>query len=402
MQKIFLCFLLLFYTAVEAKPLSVSVRAPHAILINPENGAILYEKSAFEPHYPASILKLATALYLLDGKKVELSQRFLASRESLATIRANLKQEDPLLYPPHLLEHDGVMVGLKEGNGYTVETLLHGLLLASGNDAANVLAQGCCGSIDQFISELNLYLKEKGLKQTHFQNPHGLHHPAQLTTAYDMAQIAALCFQNETFKALIKTPKFSDIENTNPMLKQGKYHYPPFIGGKTGYTASSLYNFVGAAEEKGRQLIVVLLGCESSEDRYKDAIALFEAAFCQKKEERVLFAKDHECFTRQLPKGDHPLQASLAEDVTISYYPAEECPLSAKIVWQGKRLPILEGRQVGVLIVSTENGAQLASVPLHAKNTVRKVKTTSWALWLFCSCSLGLLFYGVWRSRMGY
>jgi D-alanyl-D-alanine carboxypeptidase (penicillin-binding protein 5/6) len=285
---IFLCM------AAEAKPLNVSVRAQSAILINPENGAILFQKGAHEAHYPASILKLATALYVLDGLQSDLDQKVVASSEALEVIRADIKQADFLLYPPYLLEHDGVMMGLKVGKTYTIRVLLYAVLLASGNDAANVLAEGVAGSIDYFIDGPNRYLKDKGVINTRFQNPSGLHHPAQLTTAADMAKIAALCFSNSHFREIIHSLKFEslnaeNIQNTNRMLQRGRYWYPPLIGGKTGYTKSSGYNFVAAAEENGRQLIVVLLGCERSEDRFKDS-------FSSKKGEEDPFPKEFDYF----------------------------------------------------------------------------------------------------------
>ncbi len=397
MRRILLGILLFCCAALDAKPLNVSVRAGHAILYNPENGAILFEKGAREPHYPASILKIATALFILDRNKIDLNKRLVADPEVLEIINADVKQSDFLLYPPYLLEHDGVLMGLKKGKDYSIRTLLHGILLASGNDAANVLAQGISGSIDAFMGEMNAYLKSKGIVQTRFQNPSGLHHPAQITTAYDMAQIAALCFENELFREIIGTldfesPSSLNIRNTNRMLKKGKYHYPPFIGGKTGYIASSGYNLVAAAEEKGRRLIVVVMGCETNEDRFKDAITLFETAFCQKQERRTLFSKDHPGFKRELSKAKEPLIGLLQEDVAISYYPAEEVELSTKLIWGKVRLPIREGDEVGKIVVSNPRGDVMATCPLYAKADVLKSSSRRWPyLLLILASGFGLI-----------
>jgi len=388
MRYTLLSIFLFFFAALDAKPLNVTVRAEHAILYNPENGAILFEKGAREPHYPASILKIATALFILDGKKIDLNKRLVADPKALEIINADVKQADFLLYPPYLLEHDGVLMGLEKGKDYSIRTLLHGLLLASGNDAANVLAQGVSGSIDAFMDEMNAYLKSKGILQTRFQNPSGLHHPAQITTACDMAKIAALCFENETFRQIIGTlvfesPSQLSICNTNRMLKEGQYCYPPLIGGKTGYTASSKYNLVAAAEDKGRRLIAVVMGCQSSEDRFKDAITLFETAFCQKQERRTLFSKDHPGFQREVPNARDSFTAQLENDVAITYFPAEEMELSTKLVWGKKRLPIREGDQVGRIVVSNLRGDVMATCPLYAKSDVLSSKGPKWPYFFF-------------------
>lgn len=397
----FAVWIMLLCMAAEAKPLNVSVRAQHAILINPENGAILFQKGAHEAHYPASILKLATALYVLDGLQPDLDQKVIASSEALEVIRADIKQADFLLYPPYLLEHDGVMMGLKVGNAYTIRTLLHGLLLASGNDAANVLAEGVAGSIDHFMEGLNRYLKAKGITNTRFQNPSGLHHPAQLTTAADMAKIAALCFSNSHFREIIQSLKFEplnadNIQNTNRMLQRGRYRYPSLIGGKTGYIASSGYNFVAAAEEKGRELIVVLLGCEKSEDRFKDTITLFEAAFRQRREKRILFPKDSTTFRKEVPKAQDPLSASIEEDLILFSYPAEEMELQGKILWKIGRLPILKGDEVGRLEVLGSSGKIIASAPLYATSDVYGKAIAKWPL-LFVV--IGVLALGVYMLK---
>jgi len=295
-------FLFFLCTAVlEAQALNVSVQAKYAILYNPDNGAILFQKNAHDPHYPASILKIATALFVLDHKKVDLNKKFIASKKALEVMDADIKQADPMKYPAYILEHDGVTMGLEEEKSYMLKDLLHGLLLASGNDAANVIAENCSRSIEKFMDELNGYLREKGIHQTCFQNPHGLHHPAQVTTAYDMACIAALAFRNPRFCEIVKVPSYEleiggSLTNYNSLVKEGKYQYPKILGGKTGYVASSGFNLVAAAEDQGRTLIAVLLGYEKKEDRFKDAITLFETAFREKKKRRLLFSKDPECF----------------------------------------------------------------------------------------------------------
>lgn len=380
-----LVLVLAFLSAVNlhSQALNVDVRAKSAILYNPKNGAILYQKKATDPHYPASILKVATALYALEQEKFGLDFEFLATKEALRVIHADLKQSDFLSYEPYIIEHDGTMMGIEAEKKYSMRTLLYGLLLVSGNDAANVLAQGIGGSIPKFMDDLNQYLQKKGIHQTRLQNPHGLHHPAQITTAYDMALIAGLAFQNPIFRQIARSSQFKMengklLLNTNRLLKEGKYQYPKYIGGKTGYIGIAGYNLVAAAENDGRILIAVLLGCKKRQQRFEDAINLFESAFSEKEVKRLLFSKEHECFS----KKDSTLKAKLEEDVYIAYYPSEEPLLQAKIIWKKEALPIKKGDEVGMLLVENDKGIELTSSPIFAVSDLSLPSAKRRKLWL--------------------
>ena len=142
------------------------------------------------------------------------------------------------------------------------------------------------------------------------------------------------------------------IRNVNRLIKKGKYNYPRCIGGKTGYIASSGYNYVTGAEHEGRRLIAVLFGCPDRVSRYEDAITLFEEAFREKSQVRRLFSKDHPPFTREISDGKSALKAALNDHVDFSYYPSEERELSAQLVWRDLELPIRAGREVGSIVVS--------------------------------------------------
>lgn len=403
MLRIAIILFLFCITILEAQSLNVRVHAKSAIVYNPENGAILFEKKAKEPHYPASILKIATALFVLDHKKVDLEKKYTASKTALEMLHADVKQADPMGFASYILEHDGVTMGLEVGKSYELNMLLHGLLLASGNDAANVIAENSSKSIDKFMDELNTYLREKGIEQTRFHNPHGLHHPAQMTTAYDMARIAGLAFAEPLFCQIAGKKVFDSgvgkvIQNTNPLVKDGKYQYSKILGGKTGYIASAGYNLVAAAEDHGRRLVVVLLGCETSEDRFKDAITLFESAFREKKKSRVLFSKDPECFSREVPRASGPLKAGLNQDVAIAYFPSEELELEAKLIWHKLYLPIRTGKLVGKLVVSDERGNTLVTAPLFAANDLEKDSSYAWIWWVVALAALSM---GIYLTKKG-
>ena len=162
-------------------------------------------------------------------------------------------------------------VGLVRGGTYTVATLWLGLLLNSGNDAANTLARlaGGAGGPQATVAAMNAEARRLGAYQTHAVTPSGLDGPGQFTSAYDLALIARVCFDRPDFVkyALTRTAQIPapggrsfQIQNENKLI----FNYRGALGGKTGYTNLARHSYVGAAERDGRRLVVTLLGAEAS------------------------------------------------------------------------------------------------------------------------------------------
>lgn len=394
MLRLVFCFIFLFgLVPLKAESLKLEVKAKSAILYNPQNGAILFKKKEKEPQFPASIMKIATALFVVDGMKADLEKECIPSKNALQTIKADLKHANPAKYPAHILEHDGTMMGIRAGKTYRIRDLLHGMLFVSGNDASNAVAEHLAPSIEEFMKKFNGYLKQKGIVQTEFHNPHGLYYPGQVTTAYEMALITEWAFEHPVLSKILGSRKYELEENRmmynlNPLLKEGgKYYYAKSLGGKTGYTASSGKNLVAVAEDNGRRLIAVLLGYENRADRYTDAIALFEAAFREKKQGRILFAKEHECFSRKIESTKKTLNGILKNDVVYNYFSSEEQALQAKLVWLNLPLPIEIGNVVGKLVIENSSGKVLIEEPIYAQNKVSKPFKFLWLIPL-----IGLIF----------
>ncbi|WP_018215654.1 D-alanyl-D-alanine carboxypeptidase family protein [Salinispora vitiensis] len=171
------------------------------------------------------------------------------------------------------IEPGSSAVGLLVGGQYPVETLWLGLLMQSGNDAANVLARLGGGAEGRAggVRAMNEFAAELGARQTHAVTPSGLDGPGQFTSAYDLALIARACFAEPAFQryALTETHQIPDqealgrkgfqIQNGNSLID----HYPGALGGKTGFTTLARHTYVGAAERDGRRLVVTLLGAEA-------------------------------------------------------------------------------------------------------------------------------------------
>lgn len=285
MRLVLLCLCLSF--ALYAKPIDLEVEAKGAILMNADTGAVLYEKQAHARFSPASTTKIATTLFALEQRDLALDRMATVSGECLKG--RPLKDRDH----PYWLDSDGTMLGIKRGEVLSFDTLLHGMMLVSGNDAANVVAETLGGNIPTFVERMNTYIQGLGCLNTQFRNPHGLTHPEHFSSAYDMALITRRALQISKFREIVSTLSFikpksnkqpeREIKLTNPLLKpNSRYYYPKAIGVKTGYTLDAQDTLVAAAEQDGRTLIAVLLGSKKkSGARFTDAKKLFEAAFSE-------------------------------------------------------------------------------------------------------------------------
>jgi len=171
---------------------------------------------------------------------------------------------------------------LRVGEEVKVRDLLYALMLRSANDAAVALAEHAAGSVEAFAQLMNEKAKSLGAKHTHFVNPHGLHDPRHVSTAYDLALITRYAMQNETFRAIVKTPYYIVERSLNQddlwMVNKAKFlqEYPYAEGVKTGYTYQAGYCFAGSASRDGWRLITVVL---NSPQRVGDTIALMEHGF---------------------------------------------------------------------------------------------------------------------------
>jgi len=374
-MKAIYIFFIVFALCLEAATLDIEVSARSAILMNAETGAILYEKKAHVPSFAGSSQKIATILFAIDGKKADFD-RFVSVSAEAVKIKP-LKDRDK--FPAHWGEPDGTRMRLLKGETLSLRSLFHGAMLISGNDAANAIAESLSTSIPDFMTELNEYVQSLGCTQTQLLNPHGLYHPENFTTAFDLCLITKKALQVPQFRELFsktvyhkpKTNKQAaeEIRHTNALLKPGKHYYPKAIGSKTGYHRIAQYTIAAAAEQDGRTLIAVLLGCPDRAIRYQDAIRLFESAFAEELQTRVFVAAEQQ-FTQAIEGAKQPLQASLAKDVAVSFFPAEEPSCKAFIKWDTLSLPVRKGQKVGEVQLYDQEKRLLSAEALLAKEDV--------------------------------
>ncbi len=253
---LFLSFaLLLPMLGPAARAAGPSTSAASAILVDAGSGRVLYEKDAHTRRGIASTTKLMTAL---------------VAAESVTDLNAPVEilREDTLA--------EGSSMYLRAGETVTVEALLYGLLLQSGNDAALALARFCAGSVAAFVALMNEKAQALGMADTHFANPNGLDAEGHYSTAADMAILAAACMDNELVAKTAACGTASvggrTFVNHNKLLRL----YPGCVGMKTGYTSASGRTLVSAARRDGQLLLCVTL---NDPDDWRDHAALFDYGF---------------------------------------------------------------------------------------------------------------------------
>lgn len=232
---VLLCLLCPTCLGVERQPPGIS--AVSAILMDADSGRVLYEKDAHQQRSIASITKLMTALVAVES-----------TPELQTVIRVK---------PEHQAE--GSSMYLKPGELLSLEELLYGLLLSSGNDAALAIADGCGGDVDTFVDWMNQWAAELGMEQSHFANPNGLDAEGHYSTAYDMALLARHVLAHEELAKIVATRSIAlgerYLTNHNKLL----WRYEGCMGMKTGYTDEAGRTLVSCAVRDGRTLICVTL-----------------------------------------------------------------------------------------------------------------------------------------------
>lgn len=233
---------------------SDEISAKAAVVYEPFSGSFLYEKDADKRMLVASTTKILTAAVVLEN--CELDEAVEVSSEHASV--------------------EGSSMHLRPGESYTVEELLYGLMLASGNDAAAALAEHTAGSMEAFVELMNERCGELGLKNSHFMNSHGLDHPEHYSSARDLALITEWAMENEDFCRIFSTESRSikGIKYTNHNKLLGSC--PGCIGGKTGYTEKAGRILVSCVERSGMRLICVTV---SDPRDWEDHKELYERCF---------------------------------------------------------------------------------------------------------------------------
>jgi serine-type D-Ala-D-Ala carboxypeptidase (penicillin-binding protein 5/6) len=356
--------------------------APTAILIEASSGSVLFEKNADELRAPSSMMKLMTAEVVLHA----------------------IKQGDVKLTDQYIVSENAWRKGGAPAGGSTmfaaihsrisVDDLLHGAIIQSGNDACMVLAEGIAGNEKAFAEMMTNRARELDLTQSTFANSNGLPDPGNKMTVRELAKLARYIIQTypESYKLFgereftwnkIKQP------NRNPLLTS----LDGADGLKTGYTKEGGYGMVGSAVQNGMRLIVVVNGLEDPDDRASEAKKILEWGF-HNFEARTLFNADQQIGYAKVFGGEsRSLKLASKEPVKVMVQKNGTDKLIARVIYNGPvRAPIETGQQVGVIKVW--RGANVAvEAPVYAAESIATGSTMRRAI-----DGAGELVIGVFRA----
>ena len=346
-----LCCLPLPVHAVE-----LPVEAKAALLMEKETGQVLFAKEEHQRLEPASVTKIMTLLLTME-----------------AISRGELRYEDTVTVSKNAASMGGSQVYLSEGEQITVEELLKAVCVSSGNDASVALAEHVSGVTELFVQQMNNRAKELGMVDTCFLNPTGLPAEGHVTSAYDIALMSReLILRHPDLRRFttiwmdtIRGGEFG-LSNTNKLIR----FYEGATGLKTGSTDAAGYCISATAERSGMELIAVVLGGETSQQRFEDAKTLLNYGFSTYALADVTPAE------RQIVPvklGRAPSVEAVLEAGKLLVGKGQAGSLSQTVTLREDLVaPVEKGQTVGTLTVQCGD-ATLAELPLTAADTVERM-----------------------------
>lgn len=344
-----------------------------AILIDADSGAVLYEKNANERHYPASITKIMTVYLALS--RGSLDQTLTATDTAIDNI-----------------DRKSSHIWLDYGEELSLKDACYAAIMASANDASNVLAEAVGGSQNEFAEMMNEAAAAAGSKNTHFANAHGLPDEDHYTTAYDMAMITRMAIQNPDFAEIFGTVKYEmqptnkqkDVRyfaSGNDMLKKGEFFYEYATGGKIGWTEDAGYTIVTTASKDGVNLIAVVLKNSNKNARYTDTRTLFDYGFANYKQITIPASAFEEKTIEIKKRGQ--LWATAAFKMSYDFKILaqsgdDESQYSASVIVENENDP----QTIQAYAILNKNGVEIARQAMEKELAVNDIsfKATTWPI----------------------
>jgi serine-type D-Ala-D-Ala carboxypeptidase (penicillin-binding protein 5/6) len=338
-----------------------NISAPHAILIDAENGAVLFERDADRMIFPASLAKLMTAEYVfneLKESRIKLTDEFMVSENAWRKGGA----------PSH-----GSTMFAAIYSKVPVDDLIRGMIVQSANDACIVLAEALAGNEAAFGAKLTERARAIGLEKSVFTNSNGLPDPDEQVTTRELGMLARHIIRTyPDFYQIFSQPDYTwnkiRQQNRNPLLGA----MTGADGLKTGFTKEAGYGLVGSAVQNGQRLIVVVTGVSTAKERADEAKKLLEWGF-RNFEHRLLFAEGQTIGTAKV-FGGASSRVSLVADgpVRVLLPKSGGDKLIARIVYTGPvPAPVSEGTRIGNVKV-WRNDSLILTMPLKAVESVGK------------------------------
>lgn len=331
-----------------------AISAEHAIVMDAQTGRILYEKMPDERSLIASTTKIMTALIVCEQCNVL----------------------DRMKIPKEAVGIEGSSMYLREGEILTVQELLYGLMLSSGNDAAVALAIYCAGTVEGFAELMNDKAHRLGMSQTHFENPNGLDSPGHYSTARDLAMLAVYAMKNPIFQKTVSTKTVKaggrSLRNHNKLL----WLVEGADGVKTGFTKAAGRILVSSAERQGRRLVAVTI---NDPNDWKNHKTLLDDGF-SKFAVQTLVRNGDVLGTVEVAGGIAGTVDLVAADDFVFALAQQEQP---QIVLQGLGFvyaPVVQGQNAGFAYVCIA-GQTVGKIPLVYAQTVEQTKEEKMSFW---------------------
>lgn len=359
----------------EEKGIQLAENAKSAILIERDTGTVLYEKNIHEKLSPASMTKIMTMLLIME-----------------AIDQGKLSLDEKVRTSEHAASMGGSQIFLEPGETMTVDELLHGIAIASANDASVALAERIAGSEEAFVKMMNDRAKELGLKNTKFQNATGLPAEDHYSTAYDMAMMAKELLKHE--KITEYTGKYESylrensdkkfwLVNTNRLVK----FYPGVDGLKTGYTSEAKYCLTATAAKDGMRVIAVVFGAPTTKERNAQISKMLDYAFSQF-QTKSIYKKNEKVAQVKVSKGNKgKVSVVTGEPVSLLSKKGEKMKNLEQQMTFHKNLkaPIQKGEVIGKLVIK-KDGKVLSESELVAGENI---KLATW--WQLFKRSFGMI-----------
>ena len=345
MKKVLFVFFVLIFSiasvrAQEDENVVLAEDAKSAIMLEASTGKIIFEKNKDEQLPMASMTKMMTLLLIMENIS-----------------NGNLKWDDKVTTSEHAASMGGSQIFLEVGEQMTVEELVKGICIGSGNDAAVAMAERIGGTEANFVKMMNDKVSEMGLKNTHFENACGLDSKEHYSSAYDMGMIARELVKYDkileytgTYEDYLRknTDKSFWLVNTNKLVR----YYPGVDGLKTGYTDSALYCITTTAVRNNMRLITVVMGEPSSSIRNSDTTSMLDYGF-NKYQVDSLVSKDTVVDTKEVSLGKKRVVNIVPkEDVNVLN---EKTGTKRNITYRAKidsiKAPVKRGDVVGKIMV---------------------------------------------------
>lgn len=347
MKKILVlfCISFLFIFNVKAEELNtLAESSKSAILLEPTTGKIIYQKNAHEKLPPASMTKIMSMLLIMEG-----IENNIINWDDMITVSANASGMG------------GSQILLETGEKMSVEDLFKGVAIASGNDAVVALAEAIAGTEEMFVKMMNDKVKELGLKNTNFKNPHGLDAANHYSTAYDMAMIAKELIKHEKvleYTSIYETylrenlPTKIWLVNTNKLVR----FYEGLDGLKTGFTNEAGYCLTFTAKKSNMRLLGVVMGEPDSTTRNSEVKEMLDYGFAQYEVETMLSTKSV-LDTKEVDKGKKRyVDLVPTQDINFLNKKTEgKRNASYEVKIDNLKAPLKVGDKVGTLIIKEDN-----------------------------------------------